>query len=223
MCKTKTWTLSIGVLATIVMSIAMTASASAAPQWSINGTPFNGSEAISAKIAVPGDLLNLISTLTGGTTKVIIGCTTLETIGGEIFGGNKNKVSKLIFRGCKQDTPPGCKITEPLVIENVTSEAVDLGGVAPVFITFSPTPAGNGVFLKFTITGCSAEGVFKVTGKTVCEVLAPPVEQVEKLCLFKETRLLNSLRFGQQTARLEGTVAFTLTGANKGKAWDVNP
>jgi hypothetical protein len=205
------------------LSLAVPMSASAAPQWLINGTPFAGSEAITPKIAVAGDLLNLVSTLTGGTTRLIIGCTGLQVIGAEIFGNNKNKEPKLIFSNCKFDTPAGCKIAEPIVAENVTSEVIDLGGVAPVFITFFPTPPGNGAFTKLTITGCSAEGTFSIFGKFACESLAPTTQQVEKLCQLKEIRLLNSLRYGAQTARLEGTLGFTLAGANKGKVWAVNP
>jgi hypothetical protein len=222
--------LKIKIKALLFMALALTAvgafvsaSASATPQWLINGTPFHGSEAISAKVAVPGDLVNLISTLTGGVTKIEVGCTTFEVIGGEISGDHLDKATKIIFKNCKVDTPANCKVAEPIVAENVTSEAVDLSEKVPVFIKFSPTPPGNGVFAKLSISGCSAEGVFSVTGKTACEVLLPTTQQVEKLCQFKEIALLNSLKYGAQTARLEGTVGFTLTGANKGKTWGVNP
>jgi hypothetical protein len=220
--KIKARVLVFAVLAITAVGAFASASASAAPQWLINGTPFKIEEAISAKVAIPGDLLNLITTLTGGA-QLIIGCTTFETIGGAIFENNKNKAAKIIFKNCKVDTPKECKVKEPITAENVTSEAVDLGGVVPVFIPFSPTPPGNGVFAKITLLECSAEGVFNVTGKTVCEVLVPTTQQVEKLCQFKEIRLSNSLKFGVQTARLEGTVGFTLTGSNKGKPWGVNP
>jgi hypothetical protein len=46
---------------------------------------------------------------------------------------------------------------------------------------------------------------------------------VIKLCQFREIGLLNSLKYGVQTAGLEGTVALTLNGINQGKAWGVNP
>jgi hypothetical protein len=210
-------------LAITVIGAVASGAASAAPQWLINGTPFAGDEAISAKISVPGDLFNLISTLTGGVTRIVIGCTALEPIGGEIFGDRLDKATKLALTNCKVDTPGGCKVTEPVVALNLASEAVDLNGMAPVYTTFSPTPPGNGLFVKIFITGCSAEGVYNVGGKTVCEILTPTTQQVEKLCQFKEIRLLNSLKFGLQTARLEGTVVLSLTGPNKGKTWGVNP
>jgi hypothetical protein len=198
----------------------MASAASAAPQWLINGTAFNGEETISTKALGTGLVFTLKSTLPGGAP-INVGCETVSSVGGAILQKNLDRATKITFGpNCKIDIPATCATATTITTGAVNSEATDLAGVEPLYIKFTPVTQP---FAKIILKECAAEGNFNVSGLASCKVAAPTVSAVTKLCAFKESKtLLGSLRFGTNDATLEGVVGFTLSGVNTGKPWSAN-
>jgi hypothetical protein len=191
--------------------------ASAAPQWLINGTAFSGTETISTKALGSG--FTLRSTLPGGTP-MVVSCPSAGTIGGQISGSNKGSATKTAFGPTCLVTTPKCRVQAEITLAGVNFEATDLAGAEPLYLKFTPTTQP---FTTVKITECAGEGNFNIQGLMSCKIAAPTVSAVEKLCAFNENRtLLGSLRFGTEPITLSGTAGFRLSGTNTGKPWSSN-
>jgi hypothetical protein len=99
--------------------------AQAAPQYFVEGSAFNGEEAIEAGLE-SGTSINLESTLTGGATIQIL-CGALKLLNAKIKEKNKSTEEGIVFEKCKVDTPATCKIQETLATNAVNDEVVDVG------------------------------------------------------------------------------------------------
>jgi hypothetical protein len=204
------------VFAVMATSAIASATASAAPQWLINGTAFTGQETISAKQLSP---ITLKSALPGGTP-ITITCPTASSTGAKINGNNKGSATTISFGPTCATITPKCKVQAQITTAGVNAEATDLAGAEPLYIKFTPTTQP---FTVIKLAECAGEGSFNVQGLASCKVLAPTLSASTKLCTFQEsTTLLGSLRFGTEPATLEGTAGFSLSGVNVGKSWSAN-
>jgi hypothetical protein len=217
MLKARTKVLAVAVFAAMAVGAIASASASAAPQWLINGAAFSGTETISSKALGSG--FTLRSKLPGGAA-VTISCPTLSTEGGRIFGDKENSAKKIAFGPTCAAIAPKCTVQAQITTGEVTSEATDLADLEPLYIKFVPTAQP---FSKISLMACSGEGTFEVHGLASCRVLLPTTSAITKLCTFQESKtLLGTLRFGTEPATLEGTAGFTLSGPNTGQPWSAN-
>jgi hypothetical protein len=201
------------VLAVFAVSAVASASAMAAPQYFIEEVKFEGPETVNAQ-PKSGTVALLTSKLTGGAT-IEIQCTGGKLKGAVIEKNNLGKGEAIVYEKCKVKTPATCHVAETLTTNAVSAEALDVGetGVSEKF-----KPTSGETFISISITGCSGEGKYNVTGSAECTGVNPTIEEVNKTCDFTSGSG-TSLKFGTNAATLTQESEFFLTGPNVGKKW----
>jgi hypothetical protein len=186
----------IAVAAFAVTAITAT-SASAAGQWWVSGAKFSGTEGVTAHLK-SGTKAILKSALPGGE-EIELESPKISGKGGDLFANNKDLAEEITFLETKIVKPVGCTSQASVVIVPVVTELVVEGG--KVFDLY--TPKSGTEFSTITLTGCAAEGKYKMTGQTRCEIREPNIEAENKLCLFSSaTAGKVGLKFGTEPATL---------------------
>jgi hypothetical protein len=204
----------LSMLAVFAVGAVASASASAAGQWWVSGAKFSGTEGVTAHLK-SGTKSVLKSNLPGGEEIDILSL--LLTIKlGDIFGINRGVVEEITLLEAEITVPLGCGLVSPsIIVKPVVTELVVEG--AKVFNLFTPKTGTE--FTTITITGCAAEGKYKVTGQARCEVQEPTVEAENKVCLFSAaTAGATGLKFGTEPATLTAEPEFLLVKKQKWSA-----
>jgi hypothetical protein len=81
----------------------------------------------------------------------------------EQVGNSAQDFTRLRFTGLKMDEPPGCTIPAAITTEPIKTEIYMEGN--KVYDKYVPTNPGQKWF-TLTVTGCTLEGMYKVTGTT---------------------------------------------------------
>jgi hypothetical protein len=174
----------------------------------------------------------LSSTLTGGA-KVVMLCKSLTEVLDTLVETTLNDPvdetsSEPIFKECAFDEPATCKTTAELHLSPLDSELFldEVGGVKEIFDEWTSL-AAEGVFTTWSITGCSGEGNYKITGGACALILEPEVAAVAKLMAFQASPLPSTeelclLKFKAAEATFSGELEFKLDGAKAGSTWAVD-
>lgn len=189
-------------IAAFALSALVSASASAAAGWMVNGTLLSGSAALASTAAVekPG-------TLTAAGVTIECTSSTLHSIESEIKSPNTNAIRSVEYSGCSSVTA-SCALaggTGVIATLPFTGE-VTLSGSSGVVDTF--TPKTKSLFATIGYEGeiCALKGVQPVTGKA--KILAPTgqeertVQQASSLV----TEASGELKVGSAPASIVGTV-----------------
>jgi hypothetical protein len=167
-----------GVVAAFAVTTISAASASAAGQWWVSGTKFSGTEEVTARLKA-GTKVVLKSALPGGE-EIELQSSSSSGKKGNVFANNKDSVEEITFFDTTLVKPAGCAAAPSIVIKPVVTELVVEGG--KVFDLY--TPKSGTEFTTIMLIDCAAEGKYKTTGQTRCEIQEPNVEAVGKLCVF---------------------------------------
>jgi hypothetical protein len=196
-----------------VAAVAVSEASAAAPNWVVNGTAFTGSESVLGLLS--NGNASVQATL-GSNVFTDLLCTAADATG-TILGGNKDAAPNgITFSGCSMTTPSGCTVTNPIVVDAVTSTLLSNETVG--LDTWAPTSGTE--FTKLTISGsaCSIEGAYKFTGQLQCEATLN-TEAETFACLFNKNSGNGQLKFGPNTADFLAHFLFLLKGVNDGKNW----
>jgi hypothetical protein len=205
--KARVWMLT--VLTAMLVSGFATASAAAAPKWSVRGTALTGSEGITAtflQIGTTGLVVLLKSKLPGGKFTIIISCAKAAMVGGKITAPNAGSATKLSLKECKLDSKE-CKLLPTEATETTTgevsAETTDLSGTEPLFIKINPKSVG-GVFTVIKLVECAGEGEYKLGGTMAAAIAAKATtEQTLHLWTFGNATLLTTLKVGTEPWSIE--------------------
>jgi hypothetical protein len=151
------------------------ASAFASGQWWVSGAKFSGTEEITGHLKA-GTKAILKSTLPGGE-ELESESTTISGKKGDLFANNKGLAEEITFLESTLLKPAGCRPPFDVILKPVVAELVAEKG--KIFDLL--TPKSGTEFTTYTLTGCAAEGKYKTTGQTRCEIQEPEVEAVDKL------------------------------------------
>jgi hypothetical protein len=199
-----------------VAAVAVSEASAAAPNWVVNGTAFTGSESVLGLLS-NGNASVEVTLGTNVFSDVL--CTAADATG-TILGGNKDADPKgITFTGCSISTPSGCTVTNPIVVNPMTSTLLSNETVG--LDTWLPTSGTE--FTKLVLSGstCSIEGSYKFTGQLQCEG-ALNTEAETFACLFNKNSGNGQLKLGTAVADFLAHFLFLLKGANDGKNWGVS-
>jgi hypothetical protein len=133
---------------------------------------------------------------------------------GKLEAGGKT-TGEATFRRCRVVTPAGCKVKEPISF-SFTDLLVGTEGAEPVKDEFKPTEAEE-VFVKITIEGCAAEGVYKVKGTQVSDL--PAAGQSRAVHEIVSTPYGSKLKLGTSAAYFFSTETVRLLS---GEPWSAS-
>jgi hypothetical protein len=202
-----------GVVAAFAVTTISAASASAAGQWWVSGTKFSGTEEVTGHLKT-GTEATLKSMLPGGE-EIESESPKISGKKGDLFGNNKGLAEEITFLETTMIRPLPCSTESSLVIKPVVAELVVEG--TKVFDLM--TPKSGTEFATGTLTGCAAEGKYKATGQTRCEVQAPNTEAEDKLCLFSAATVGGvALKFGTEPATFTAELEILLVKKQKWSA-----
>jgi hypothetical protein len=212
----RTTKLVICALAVLVVSGVATASASAAPEYFINGTKLAGTETISSTQV---GTAKLTSTLNG--SEVLIECAKGTNTGKIETGGKSTAAVK--YETCSMSKPAGCKLTAAEAKEINTAALVDqLAGTTGAF-TDEFRPASGTEFVAIAFEKCTStlnNGSHVVSG--CAAAAASEAEQVTGTLKFQATVSGCTLAFAGNAATITAEDDVTLSGTNKGKTFGIN-
>jgi hypothetical protein len=198
--------------------------------WTIEKTALVGSETVTSSGS--GILISEV-----GTTKLELNSTGLECVGcsienvGGVGTGSAIGKGKLKFTGVTVTKPATCAVeggaveTLPLKIK-----ADYMIGETANYVLFEPEATTEPKFATFKLIkgsgSCPIAGTYSVTGSDYVKTNnATGVLEVSQGVTASGT--INSeaggeLKLGEKKAELNGTAAFVLSGANKGKKFGTN-
>jgi hypothetical protein len=201
------------VVAAFAVTTISAASASAAGQWWVSGAKFSGTEEITGHLKA-GTKAILKSKLPGGE-EIESESPKISGRKGDLFGNNKGLAEEITYLETTMLKPLGCSTESSLVIKPVVAE-LEVEG-AKVFDLL--TPKSGTEFATGTITGCAAEGKYKATGQTRCEVQKPEEEAEDKLCVFSSATVgAVGLKFGTEPGTFTAELEISLVKKQKWSA-----
>jgi hypothetical protein len=203
----------LAITAAVVALTAASASAAEAHygQWWVSGAQFTGTSSTETSVSK-----SIVIAMTIGGIKTEVVCS-----GGSGAG--------TIAETDKGTTSPGLELTGckvPVSIGSCTVASTLKTGVLNVALNTESevtyTTTGGAPFFSVTLSGtaCAVEGAFKVTGSLRCSVGSPFAEAAEKTCTFIKG-FGSEVKFGTNSATVEGALTSKLSGTYKGDPWAV--
>jgi len=201
-----------GLIATFAFS-ALAASASAAPEWHVNGTPLLTTVALSSTTKVEQSLV-----LTVPELPLTLSCASLSGVKPELVAKASGRAEKLVFEGCKVTTgPSGCELEESKVPTEPVEALLALGSKAPDDkVTFRPQKSKN-VFaaVPFNAHCAVLSGSQSVVGKVVSDAPNGQNEEVEQPLVGLGTKEPAGLTVGKDAGYLSGQANLKLVSSLK--------
>jgi hypothetical protein len=217
----------LALFASLAVLSAVASAASAAPEWLVELVKLTANETVEGLIDPTGSgNFNLEVPDLG----VNILCTGVESVEGLLLAGtpaNKDSAGAIKFTGCALDTPAKCvlKPTGTITTSPVETELIEGTTAGTVFDDFVAKGGAGNTFVSLTLTECSAEGEYPVTGLACGKIETPSVDNEIQLVTFvdktEDAKCENTLKFGIHAALLLGEANFLLTGKNLDKKWSV--
>jgi hypothetical protein len=212
-------------LAVLALSVTAVASASAAtPEWYYHGHALSakpaegglgaGEETISAsggpfKLTVP-------------SVNIAFECKSASLTHSKIAALGLGSGEALSMKECAYTGGGHCVVPRNIATGSVRSELFYVRGTE-VWAQYKPT--GGGTLATIALTECAAEGLYQLNGSFCGKETSPSTETVMKNEVFGTSPTGEGARecglhyFGTNAAKLEGTLALSLTGSQLGSIW----
>jgi hypothetical protein len=201
----------VGLIATFAFS-ALAASASAAPEWHVNGSQLLTTVGLSTTTKVEQSLVFTIPAL-----PLTLSCASLSGVKPELVAKASGRASELMFGGCKVPTgPSGCELEESTIPTEPVEALLATGTASPDDkVAIKPQKSKN-VFAEVLFNRhCSGLGTEPIDGEIVLDAPTGQTELVEQPVVGLSTKEPAGLTVARAAAYLSGQANLKLLSGLK--------